>query len=53
MGPVINHVMADSCTMCTWLVIQQLTERQAQMTHQLRMPFLFVDMLTVPMTRRL
>jgi hypothetical protein len=34
MGQVINHVMADSCITCTWLVTQQLTERQALMTHR-------------------
>jgi hypothetical protein len=33
-GQVINHVMADSCITCTWLVTQQLTERQALMTHR-------------------
>jgi hypothetical protein len=33
MGQVINHMMADSCIMCTLVVTQQLTEHQALMTH--------------------
>jgi hypothetical protein len=34
MGQVINHVFADSCITCTSMVTQQLTERQALMTHR-------------------
>jgi hypothetical protein len=34
MGHGINHVMADSCVTCTLVVTQQLTERQALMTHR-------------------
>jgi hypothetical protein len=52
-GQVINHVMADSCITCTWLVTQQLTERQALMTHRPRMPCLIADTLTDLLTGRL
>jgi hypothetical protein len=34
MGQVINHMIADSGITCTFEVTQQLTERQALMTHR-------------------